>query len=158
MVIQLMRRQDNHPKSARPDGRNRLRRQPPLVAQQLVRLAFFRRVGHFNRLDLTHRLDGFAFRIHKIDLEAARHHTVALLLVGHGVAGEALVVEQFQQRGEGFLVAVVRCGHQENVVLEVRRNAADQAGALTFERLARGHRGCDVVRLVHHEDVELARI
>ena len=45
--------------------------------------------------------------------------------VGRDAAGEALVVEQFQQRGEALRVAVVRRGREEQLVLEVRRERAD---------------------------------
>ena len=48
---------------------------------------------------------------------------VQLFGLGHHAAGEPLVVEQLQQRGEALLVAVVRGGGEEQLVLEVRRRS-----------------------------------
>ena len=48
-------------------------------------------------------------------------------------AGEALVVEDLQQRGERRLVAVVRGRGQEQPVREVRREPADQLGLLRVD-------------------------
>ena len=55
-----------------------------------------------------------------IALEATDHHRLQLLPIRRGSPREPLVVEQFQQRPEALLVAVVRRGRQEELVLEVR--------------------------------------
>jgi hypothetical protein len=72
-------------------------------------------------------------------------------------AGEALVVQQFQQGGEALLVAVVGRGAEEQLMLKMGGQGADRLGAQRFHRvftrLAAAGRG-DVVRLVHHQQVK----
>ena len=90
----------------------------------------------------------------------SRRTTVSLdgLRVRVHPAGEALVVEDLQQRGERRLVAVVRRRRQEQPVGEVRREPADQLGLLRVDGvdlLRRG--GGDVVRLVEDQQVEGSR-
>ena len=46
--------------------------------------------------------------------------------LGRHAAGEALVVEQLEQRGEALRVAVVRRRREEQPVLEVRRELAQR--------------------------------
>ena len=87
----------------------------------------------------------------------SRRTTISLtaLAVRVDAPGEALVVEQLQQRGERLLVAVVRGRGQEQPVLEVRREPPDRLGLLRVDGvdLLRRGRG-DVVRLVEDQQVE----
>ena len=74
-------------------------------------------------------------------------------------ADEPQVVDDLQQRGERLRVAVVRRRGQEEPVLEVRGQPADQLGLLGVDRvplLRRG--GRHVVRLVEDQQVERALI
>src|SRR6516164_3795746 len=52
-----------------------------------------------------------------LTFEPPHHHRAKLGRVGRHAAGKPLVVEQFQERGEAFLVTVVgRCGEVELVL------------------------------------------
>ena len=82
--------------------------------------ALFVRCTSRQRLQLALRIERLAVGVDQIALEAADHHLTQLLLVRQDVAGEALVVEQLQQRGERFGVAVVRRRGQKQPMLEVR--------------------------------------
>ena len=123
-----------------------------------MNLALFRCVWDFERLQGTAGIQGVALRIDQIALQATDHHLTQAFLVGEDVAREALVVKQFQQRCERLGIAVVRRRGQEQPVLEVRADGADEAGALAFQRVVSACGGRDVVRLIHDQQVELARV
>lgn len=75
-----------------------------------------------------------AVGVDDVAFEPAHHglaHSVAVRL---DAAGEALVVEDLQQRGERRLVAVVWRRRQEQPVREVRGEPADQLGLLQIGR------------------------
>src|ERR1017187_5003559 len=73
---------------------------------------------------------------------------------GSDAAGEALVVEQFQQSGEALLVAIVRGGREEELVFEMLANFAESLGSLRVEGEIASATRCCVVGLVDNEDVE----
>ena len=82
--------------------------------------------------------------------------TRELLFGRQDVAGEALVVQQLEKRGERLRVAVMRRRGQEELVLEMRGNEPHQASAQALDSvLADGRR--HVVGLVHDEHVEASR-
>ena len=93
-----------------------------------------------------------------VGLQAADHHPGQVLLVGLDASGEPLVVEQFQERRERFLEAVVRRRGEEEPVLEVRRERSDGLGAQAVDGVVAGARRRNVVRLVDDQKVELARV
>ncbi len=97
-----------------------------------MRFALLRRVIDLQRLDLALGVNRFAFLIHEVGLEPPHHDALELLFLGHDVPCEALIVEQLQQGGEGFLIAIVRRGGEEDAVLEMRGDSADEARALAF--------------------------
>ena len=70
---------------------------------------------------------------------------------------EALVVQQLQQRGEGFLVPVVRCGRQEQPVLAVWREFTDRLGAQRIRGVPAPPGRRAGVHLVDHQQIEGAR-
>jgi hypothetical protein len=74
------------------------------------------------------------------------------------IAREAVVVEQFEERGEGLQVAVVRGRGEEEAVLAVRGQQLHSPGALRVDRvLSRSGRRARVY-LVHDQQVEGAGI
>ena len=70
----------------------------------------------------------------EVALETANHHRGKLFAVGTDSAGEALRVEKLEKGGEALGVAVVGCGGQEQLVLEV-------GGELTDGQCAKRVRG-----------------
>ena len=85
------------------------------------------------RFEAPHRVEPLALRVDEIALQPAHHHPGELLLGREDVAREALVVEQLEQRGERLGVAVVRRGGEEQLVLEVRREQADEPRAQALD-------------------------
>ena len=135
------------------------------LAQTL--LAVFRE----QRVDITLRLrvldaDGgdFAFgearsaipAFGQFGFEAAHHHGVQLFGIRLNAPGETLVIEQFQQGGKAFAVAVMRRCREEEFMLEMRREAADGQGALRVRGVFAAARRRDVVRLIDDQQVEAA--
>ncbi len=100
-----------------------------------------------------------AVGVDDVAFEPAHHglaHSVAVRL---DAAGEALVVEDLQQRGERRLVAVVWRRRQEQPMREVRGEPADQLGLLRVDGVHLPRRGGrDVVGLVEDEQVEDASV
>src|SRR5581483_10103222 len=90
----------------------------------------------------------------RIALEAPYHDRGELAPVGAHRAGEALVVEQLEQRAEALRIAVVRRGRQEELVLEVGHQGADGPRALRVGGVAPAAGRRDVVRLVDDQQVE----
>ena len=103
-------------------------------------------------------IERLAIRIDQIALEATNHHLTQLFFIGQDVSGEALVVQQLQQRGEGFRVAVVRSCGEEQAMLEVRADRTNEARPLALQRVVRTGSGSDVVCFVDDQHVEFARI
>ena len=64
----------------------------------------------------------------QVFLEPADHDRLQLLGLDVDAAGEALRIEDFEQRREGVGMAVVRRGRQEEAMLEERRDLADRLG------------------------------
>ena len=110
------------------------------------------------RNELPRREHRVAVGVDDVALEATHHNPVQLLLVGQDRAGEALVIEQFEKRRERRLIAVVWRRSQEEPVSEVRGERPNQPGPLAFQRMLGRSGGCNVVCLVHDQDVELARV
>jgi hypothetical protein len=125
-----------------------------VVVQLLVDGALFRCTMP-QRLQLALGIEGFAVGIDQVALQATDHHLTQLLFVGEDVSGETLVVQQLQQRGEGFGVAVVRRGCQKQPMLEVRTDRADEARPLALQRVVRTGGGGDVVRFVDDQQSNL---
>ena len=92
------------------------------------------------------------FRLHASD-----HHLMQLIGFGHHAAGEPLVVEHLQQRGEAVLVAAVRGGGQEQLVFEVLHHLADRLGAVGLLDVVGRARRRDVVCLVEDQQIAPAR-
>ena len=125
-----------------------------VFAQPGVHLLLFGVVVHLDRFQPPHGKARLAIPIHQLRLQAAHHHRLQLARVRLDAAGEALVVEQLQQRGEALAVAVVRGGGQEQLMLEVRADGADRLRALRVERGQAVALRRDVVRLVHDQDIK----
>jgi hypothetical protein len=87
----------------------------------------------------------------QVALEAPHHHRVA----GRGrhgdAAREALRVEDFEERGEGVGVPVVRRRGEKQSVLEARRHVADHLRDARVDGVARGGGGRGGVGLVEDE-------
>ena len=144
---------------AAPLRLSRLRRSVGELLEQRVDLALGLRVVDRHRRCVGVREARCAVGVDDVPLEPAYDGVLDRGLVRVDAAGEPLVVDDLQQRGERRLVAVVRGGRQEEPVREVRGEPADQLGLLRVDRvhlLGRG-RG-DVVRLVEDEQVEGARV
>ena len=132
--------------------------QPGVFREVAVGLALGVGVGDFERLNNALREAWRAVPARgEFTLEPAHHHGGELLRARGNAARESLVIKEFEQRGERFLVAVVRCGREEQLVLEVRREHADGTRALRVGGVAPAARGRHVVRLIDHEHVEAAR-
>ncbi len=65
----------------------------------------------------------------QLAFEPADHNPAELLLVRGDAAGEALGVEELEERGEALGVAVVGRGRKEELVLEVGRYGPYRLGA-----------------------------
>ena len=112
------------------------------------------RVGDFQRLQHPLREPGRAVPLRRqLGLEPAHHDRIKLLAVGLGATGETLVVEQFEQGGEDFRVAVVRRGRQEQLVLKVRGQHPEGLGAQRVGGVLAPARWGAVVRLVHDQQI-----
>ena len=68
--------------------------------------------------------------------------------ISSDVPGETLVIQQLQQRCERFGIAVVRSCCEEQAMLKVRADRANETCALTLQRIVRSGSGGDVVRFV----------
>ena len=86
------------------------------------------------RFEATLRVQRLAVGVDEVALQATDHHAGQAVLVGQHVPGEALVVQQFEERRERLGVAVVRRGRQEQLVLEVRAPAPGRAGSAGSRR------------------------
>lgn len=139
-------------------ARDRLRTALGVILQKAMYLSLFRRVVDLQRQQLALRVDRIAVLVHEVRLQPPDHHPMQLLLVWHDSASEPLIIEQFEQRGEGLLIAVVRRSGQEEPMFEVRSERSDQTSALTRHRVSAGGRRCDIVGFIDDQDVELARI
>ena len=85
-------------------------------------------------------------------LEPADHHVLERLLAAdRDAAGEAVRVEELEQRREAVRVAVVRRGREEQPVLEAAGEVADGAGELRLDAVAAAARRRGVVRLVEDQ-------
>ena len=120
--------------------------------------AFFVRVVDFEGQEFALGEDGVAAGIHDVPLQAAHHDLAELGGAGLDGAGEALVVQKLEERSEGFLVAVVGGGREEEVVGEVGGDALDGLGAEARLRVLAAARRGDVVGFVDDEDAEFAGI
>ncbi len=94
----------------------------------------------------------------QLALEPADHHLSELLRARRDTSGESLVVQQLQQGRPGVLVAVVRSGGQEQPVLAVGGELADDLGAQRVHGVLAPGRGRTGVHLVHDQQVEGPRI
>ena len=129
-----------------------------VVVQCLVNGALLCGVRGWQRLQLALCIERIAFGIDQVAFEAADHDLTQLLFIGQDVSSETLVVQQLQQRGEGFGIAVVWGGRQEQPMLEVRADGTDEACALTLQRVVRTGSGGNVVCFIDDQHVEFAWI
>src|SRR5207244_1385881 len=90
--------------------------------------------------------------------EAADHDGVQLFAVDLNAPGEALVVQQFQQRGKALGVAVMGRRGEKELVLKVRSEATQSQGALRVRGVLSLSRWSDVMGLVDDEQVKFARV
>ena len=85
----------------------------------------------------TIRFGKAALDLADVLLEAAHHDVFERLLAAHlDAAGEAVGVEQLEQRREAVRVAVVRRGREEQAVLEAAGEVAHGAGELRLDAVA----------------------
>ena len=89
----------------------------------------------------------------QLALHPTHHHLAESLVTGAHAPGEALVIEQFEQRGEALQVSVVRSSGEEQPMLEVRHDLSEQTRALRIGRVAAAAGGRGVVCLVDDEQV-----
>ena len=122
--------------------------------QHPVRVALGLGVGHLDGLEPAAREPRGAVPVHDVRLEPAHHHRRELIRIGADAAGEALVVQHLQERGEGFRVAVVRRRREEQLVLEMRGEQADGVRAIRVRRVPPAAGGGHVMRLVDDQQVE----
>ena len=87
-------------------------------------------------------------------LQPPDHHRVPVAVRGGHALGEAVGVEQLQQRLERLGVAVVGGGGEEQPVLEVRGQLAHRPGAQRVLGVAAHRGGGDLMGLVHDQQVE----
>ena len=134
-----------------------------ILPQRGVDLLFLAGIIHFQGFQNPLRESVLAeVVLGKFRLEPPDHDRIALpdefLGVGSHPAGKSLVVEQFQQGREALLVAVVRRGREEHLVLEVRGQPANRLRAERVDGIiAAAGRGA-VVGLVEDQDVVAAGI
>ena len=125
------------------------------LVEQRVRLPLAFRVGDGDRLGVPLGELGVAVGVGDLALHPPDDGLPLRYRVRVDAAGEPLVVDDLQQRGERLRVAVVRRRGQEQPVLEVRGEPADQLGLLGVDRVPLPRRGRgDVVRLVEDQQVE----
>ena len=122
---------------APPDIRFELPPSLPLVFRILDRQRFKSPLG----------VDALAIRIDQIALQPTDHDPGELGVAWEDVSREPLIIEKFEQRGEGFRVPVVRRGGEKQLVLEVWRSQTDQPCPEAFDSIAADGRG-NVVSLV----------
>ena len=92
-------------------------------------MAFRFRVRHLNGLKAAARKARRPIpAARQLRLQATHHDCLELPAVGFNAAGKALAIEQFEQRGKTFLVPVMGCGGEKELVLEVRRQQANDIG------------------------------
>src|SRR5207248_6723639 len=90
--------------------------------------------------------------------EAADHHRVQLFAVDLDTPGETLVVQQFQQRGKAFGVAVMGRRGEKQLVLKVRSEAAQSQGTLRICGVLSLPGWSNIMGLVDDEQVKFARV
>ena len=124
-----------------------------------MRLALGVRVGDRDRLCVSLGEFRVAVVVGDLGLHPPDDGLALRHRVGVDAADEPQVVDDLKQRGERLRVAVVRRRGEEEPVLEVRGEPADQLGLLGVDGvplLRRG--GRDVVRLIEDEQVERAAV
>ena len=87
----------------------------------------------------------------EVFLEPADHDRLQLFGLDVDASGEALRIEDFEQRREGVGMTVVRGGGQEKPVFEKRRDLAHRPRELAFQSPGRSGRGRRVMRLVEDQ-------
>ena len=117
-------------------------------------LSFLVRVMDLQRHQSTPGIDGIAVRVDQVGLQTTDLDSVQLPTVRHHRPCEATVVQQFQQRREGFLISVVRSGAEKEFVFEVRGDGTNETRALALQGIASRGGWSDVVCLVHDQYVE----
>src|SRR5258708_4092479 len=90
--------------------------------------------------------------------KAADHDGVQLFAVNLDPPGETLVVQQFQERGKALGVAVMGRRREKQLVLKVRREAAQGKGSLRVRGVLSLSRWSYVMGLVDDEQVKFARV
>src|ERR1017187_8237577 len=130
---------------------------PGVLGQQGVDALLFGGVFHRDVFERAPRELVGAVPVLDFALEAADHDGAELGGLGGDAARETLVVEQFQEGGKALFVAIVRCGGEEELVLEVLADFAEGLGALRVEGEVAGAAGGGVVGFVDDEDVEVAQ-
>jgi hypothetical protein len=110
----------------------------------LVDRPFLFSVRDCQRLKSALGIERLPIGVDQIALQATDHHLTQLPLIGKNVTGEALIVQQLQQRGKRLGVSVVRCGRQEQPMLEVRANRTNETRALALEGVVGTSGGSDV--------------
>src|SRR5712692_7665911 len=90
--------------------------------------------------------------------KAADHDGVQLFAVNLDPPGETLVVQQFQERGKALGVAVMGRRREKQLVLKVRREAAQGKGSLRVRGVLSLPGWSDVMGLVDNEQVKFARV
>ena len=118
----------------------------------------FGRIVDFERQKFALREHAIAVLVRYVALEAANHHLLELLRIRFDGARETLVVEKFEQRGEGFLVAVMWRRGEEEVVRAMGGYPLDGACAQARLRIVAAAARGDVVRLVNDKNVKFSRI
>ena len=119
-----------------------------------MRLAFSLGIGHFQRLHPALGKPGLPvpaflqFRLHP-----PHHHRAQLFAARRHRTGEALVIQQFQQRREALPITVMRGRRQKQLVFKVRGQSADRLGALRIRGVMTAPGRRDVMRLVHDQQV-----
>src|SRR5713101_6238745 len=124
-----------------------------------MRLAFLHAVVHLD--GLQHALWKTRRTIparRQFRFEAADHHRVQLFAVDLDPPGETLVVQQFQERGKALGVAVMGRRREKQLVLKVRREAAQGKGSLRVRGVLSLSRWSYVMGLVDDEQVKFARV
>ena len=129
-----------------------------ILPQRRMNVPFFVGVANLDRFEHTFRKPGRSivllgqFRLHTSD-----HDRIELLAVGRCTASEPLVVEQFEQCGKTFRVAVVRRGRQKQLVFKMRHEQAKGVRAHRVGGITAHTRGSAVVGFIEDQQIELAR-
>ncbi len=108
---------------------------------------------HRQRFKSPLRIDALAICINQITLQPTDHYPSELGITWKYVSREPLIVKEFEERGEGLGVTVVRRGSEKQLVLEVWRGQANQARPQALDGVA-AHGRCDVVSLVDYQQVK----